>query len=291
MKPGPFAYHRPASLAEALDMLGSLDGAKILAGGQSLVAMLNMRYAFVEHVIDINRVSGLDSIEIGDHALRIGAMARQRDVLESKELLSSAPIIGGALRFVGHLHTRNRGTIGGSMAHMDPAAELMNVATLLDATVHVESKRGKRDIEITDYPVSFMTPSIEPDEIISAVKLRPPRPGHGWSFQEFAQRHGDFAIVAVGATVALDSQDKATDVRLVLSGVDFAPRRIAAAEQMLQGAAINDDAFAAAAELAAQGEIMSDAMVSGDYRRRLAKVLTKRALAEAFARARGGSLQ
>ena len=99
--------------------------------------------------------------------LRIGAMARQRDVLESKELLSSAPIIGGALRFVGHLHTRNRGTIGGSMAHMDPAAELMNVATLLDATVHVESKRGKRDIEITDYPVSFMTPSIEPDEIIS----------------------------------------------------------------------------------------------------------------------------
>lgn len=269
-------------------MLGSLEGAKILAGGQSLVAMLNMRYAFVEHLIDINGVDGLAGIDIRSDEIRIGAMTRQRDILESSALRARAPVVAEALRFVGHLHTRNRGTLGGSLGHMDPAAELVGVATLLDATVHVESARGARDIAIADYPQAYMTPDLEPDEMIVGATLRPPAAGHGWSFHEFAQRHGDFAVTAVGVTLALDAAGKASDARIVLCGMGFAPRRLVEAERMLIGQTPCDELIAAAAALAPREEAMSDAMASEAYRKHLAGVLTRRALTDAVARAKSG---
>jgi carbon-monoxide dehydrogenase medium subunit len=289
MKASSFAYHRPADRAAAIEMLASLSAARLIAGGQSLVAMLNMRYAFVENLIDINRVAGLAGIDVRGGAARIGAMTRQRTMLEDVELAARAPIIGEALRFVGHLHTRNRGTIGGSLAHMDPAAELMNVATLLDATVHVESARRVRDVSIADYPVSFMTPQLEPDEMIAAVTLRLPTPGHGWSFYEFAQRHGDFAIVAVGVTVSLTA-GRVAEARAVLSGIDFAPRRLGEVERMLNGETPSVALIADAAELAGKEEAISDAMASGAYRQHLAKVLTRRGLTQALARAKEGAM-
>jgi carbon-monoxide dehydrogenase medium subunit len=248
-----------------------------------------MRYAFVENLIDINRVAGLAGIDVRGGTARIGAMTRQRTMLEDVELAARAPIIGEALRFVGHLHTRNRGTIGGSLAHMDPAAELMNVATLLDATVHVESARRVRDVSIADYPVSFMTPQLEPDEMIAAVTLRLPTPGHGWSFYEFAQRHGDFAIVAVGVTVSLTA-GRVAEARAVLSGIDFAPRRLGEVERMLNGETPSVALIADAAELAGKEEAISDAMASGAYRQHLAKVLTRRGLTQALARAKEGAM-
>lgn len=267
-------------------MLGELDGAKIMAGGQSLVPMLNMRYAFVDHLVDINRIEGLSGLEFRGDAVRIGAMTRQRDILANEELRRCAPVVAGALRFVGHLHTRNRGTIGGSLAHMDPAAELVNIATLLDATVHVESLGGPRDLAIADFPVAFMTPQIGLDEMIVAVTLRLPAKKHGWAFQEFAQRHGDFAIVAASALVEPGSSARAVaDVRLVLSGVDFAPQRLFEAEDLLRSE--GRAGIPAAAELAGAIPAMSDAMVSGEYRQHLARVFTRRVLSQAFDRAEG----
>jgi carbon-monoxide dehydrogenase medium subunit len=289
VKAAPFSYHRPTGRSEALQMLSSLEGARLIAGGQSLVAMLNMRYAFVQNLIDVNRIPDLSGIEAGTESVRILAMTRQRAILENKELKARAPVVAEALRFVGHLHTRNRGTIGGSLAHMDPAAELLGIAALLDATVHAESVRGKRDIAIADYPVSFMTPQLDPDEMITAVTLRFPAPGHGWSFHEFAQRHGDFAVVAVGVTLALASPGgPVSDLRIVMCGLDFAPQRVVEAEQMLIGERASDALLTVASDVCSQGEAISDAMASGTYRRRLAKVLTRRALVQALARADRG---
>ncbi|MFT4095621.1 MAG: FAD binding domain-containing protein [Rhodoblastus sp.] len=291
VKASSFQFHRASSRSETLEMLAALEGAKIIAGGQSLVAMLNMRYAFVDHLIDINGVEGLAGVDVGPNEIRIGAMTRQRDILASPALRTRAPVVAEALRFVGHLHTRNRGTLGGSLGHMDPAAELMAVVTLLDATVHVESARGARDVAIADYPQAYMTPALEPDELIVGATLRPPATGHGWSFREFAQRHGDFAVVAVGATIALDGAGKVSDARIVLSGVGFAPRRLAEAERMLASEAPGEALFAAVAAQATREEALSDAMASEAYRKHLAGVLTRRAVAEALARAKHGFVQ
>ena len=174
---------------------------------------------------------------------------------------------------------------------MDPAAELFGIATLLDATIHVESKRGPRDVAIADYPQGYMTPNLDPDEMIVGVSLAPPAEGHGWSFIEFAQRHGDFAVVAVGATLGFDAAGKVDDARIVLCGMGIAPQRLAEGEALLIGSAAEPAAIAAAADLATRQEAMSDALASEAYRRHLAGVLTHRALTEARARASHGKVQ
>jgi carbon-monoxide dehydrogenase medium subunit len=292
MKAASFDYYRPTTRLEALHLLSSLENARLIAGGQSLVAMLNMRYAVFQNLIDINHVQDLDGIHMEANCVRISAMTRQRTILENSELRARAPIIAEALRFVGHLHTRNRGTIGGSLAHMDPAAELFGIAALLDAMIHAESVRGKRDIPIADYSVAFMTPRLEADEMITDVSLRLPAVGHGWSFLEFAQRHGDFAIVAVGVTATLASPaGTVSDIRIVLSGVEFAPRRLVEAERLLIGQRSSEPLVTAAADIAARGDAISDVAASATYRRRLARILTHRALAQALARAGNGATQ
>lgn len=290
MKSAPFNYHRPDTKSETLTMFGDLENARILAGGQSLVAMLNMRYVTVDHVIDINRVSELAGIEIGQDTVVIRAMTRQRAVLEHEELKSRAPVFAEALRYVGHLQTRNRGTVGGSIAHMDPAAELMGIASLLDATVHVESMRGGRQIAIADYPVSYLTPSLEAGEMITAVSFRLPAAGHGWSFVEFAQRRSDFAIVGIGAVLEKSqSDDTVASARIAAIGVGAAPLRLSEAENLITGAAPTAEAIAAAADAARRIEVTDDGMASSAYRRKLASALTRRALTEAAARMNGAA--
>ena len=284
MKSAPFDYHRPADEAEALEMLGRLDNAKLLAGGQSLVAMLNMRYAMPDHLIDINRIPSLAGIAIEGDTVRIGAMTRQCTVLAHEALRARVPVIAEALDFTGHLQTRNRGTVGGSLGHMDPSAEIMGLAALLDATIHVAKAGVERDIAIADWPMGFLTPSIEPDEMIRAISFAPPGPRHGSAFTEFAQRHGDFAIVGAGAI--LEGGATITAVRIVLIGVSHGPVRLHEAEALLIGQAPTEAAFAAAAEIARQVDALEDA-ASAAYRQRLAGVLTKRVLATAAARMQG----
>jgi carbon-monoxide dehydrogenase medium subunit len=182
MKPPPFQYHDPKTVAEAVSLLGSLENAKLLAGGQSLMPMLNMRFVLPDHVIDLNRVEGLSYIKEVGGALEIGAMTRQRDIEFSDLVKAKCPLLHQAVMHIGHRQTRNRGTIGGSLCHLDPAAELVSVCAAHDATVVVEGPNGRREIAFAEFPVAFMTPSIELNEIVTAVRLPLWAAGHKAAF-------------------------------------------------------------------------------------------------------------
>ena len=195
MKPPPFSYYDPRTVTEAVALLSRLDNAKLLAGGQSLMPMLNMRFVQPDHVIDLNRVEGLSHIQLGGETLAVGAMTRQCDLEFHDGVRARCPLLHEALLQVGHRQTRNRGTLGGSLCHLDPAAELVTVAAALDAIVEVAGPRGAREIAFAEFPVAFMTPAIELDEIVTAVRFPLWAEGHGSAFVEFARRHGDFAIV------------------------------------------------------------------------------------------------
>lgn len=288
MKPAPFSYHCPETTVEALDMLATLDNARPLAGGQSLVAMLNMRYAFVDHLVDLNRVPDLSGISLRDHQLTIGAMTRQCDLMAHADTAKRAPIIAEALSCVGHIQTRNRGTVGGSLAHLDPAAELLCLSALHDATLTIARAEATRDVSIADFAKGFMTPDIAPDEILTSVQFELPSAGSGWSYLEFAQRHGDFAVVGVGVLLEPGYNGTIKSARIALIGVGHAPLRLTAGEQILADQAPSNNLFEAAAQRASGIDMIDDAMASGRYRQRLARVLTRRALAQAADRMAGG---
>ena len=291
MKPAPFTYHDPRSMAELTALLASLENAKILAGGQSLVPMLNMRFVLPDHVIDINRIADLTFIRDAGNAIEIGAMARQRELLTSPPLREHLPIVAEAVHHVGHLQTRSRGTFGGSLCHLDPSAELPAVALALDATLTVASPRGEREIPIAEWGLGYMTPNLEADEILTRIRLpKWPQP-HGYAFTEFARRHGDFAIVGVACLLALDAQGRVARAALALCGVGVTPVRLTNAEQLLLGQQPSPEIFHAAAAAAGEVEAMADAYVSAAYRQRLAKVLAERALAIAVQRATGERTQ
>jgi aerobic carbon-monoxide dehydrogenase medium subunit len=285
MKPAPFAYHDPRKLDDLIGLLAVHDNAKLLAGGQSLVPMLNMRYVIVDHVIDLNRVAGLDYVREGPQALQIGAMTRQHMLERDAAVARRAPILRDALRFVGHWQTRSRGTIGGSLCHLDPAAELPGIAVLHDAMLHVAGTSGGRDVKAADWGLGYMTPALGPDEVLTGLTLPIWPVPHGHAFIEFARRHGDFAIVGVGCLLALDDAANIRRAAIVLIGVATAPVRLAAAETELVGQPANATTFAAAAEHARAIDCLDDAHVSAAYRRRLAVVLVERALREAAVRA------
>ena len=285
MKPAPFTYHDPRSVAEATELLATHDNARVLAGGQSLMPMMNFRYAMPDHVIDLNPVSELAYIRVEGDALKIGAMTRQRDIEVSPEIGRHCPLLHAALAHVGHRQTRNRGTLGGSLCHQDPAAELTNIAALFGATMHVVSQRGTRDIPYSDFAVAYMTTALAPDEMLAGVTFPLSRNARGHAFVEFARRHGDFAIVACSALLALDAKGNIADAALALSGLAHAPVRPAAIERALRGQAPDVATFKAAAAAAEKLEADADAYVTAAYRQHLARVLTYRALEQAAARA------
>ena len=286
MKAPPFAYHDPRSVEELKGLLGSLENLRILAGGQSLMPMLNMRYAMPDHVVDINRVDGLSSIEKTTDGLRIGAMTRQRAVERDPLVARHAPVFVEALQWVGHVQTRSRGTFGGSLCHLDPSSEQPCVAALYDAVLHVSGPRGDRDVSIHDWVLGYMTPALEPDEALLAVTLKTWDGPHGYGFEEFARRHGDYAIVCAGALLQLDGAGKISRASIALAGVDVMPVRLREAEALLVGRMPDAATLAEAAACTKALECMSDAQISGDYRRRLAATLTRRALTSAAARAK-----
>ena len=285
MKPAPFVYHDPRSLSEATDLLASLDNARVLAGGQSLMPMMNFRYAMPDHLIDLSKIGELAYLRGEGDTLRIGAMTRQRDLEFSAEVGRRCPILHEALDHVGHRQTRNRGTIGGSLCHLDPSAELVNVTALLGGTLHAASKRGKRDIAFAEFAAAYMTTSLEPDELLAGITLPLPGRQYGYAFVEFARRHGDFAIVACSALIGLDRNGNITDAAIALSGLGHAPVRPVSIEHGLKGQKADVDAFKAAAAEAAKLDAAADAYVTAAYRRHLARVLTYRALKQAAARA------
>jgi len=289
MKPAPFKYHDPRTVAELTGLLATLENAKVLAGGQSLGPMLNFRFVMPDHLIDMNRIPELAYIRLEKDALEIGAMTRQHALERSEAVKRACPAMTEALAWVGHAQTRNRGTIGGSLAHLDPSAELPGVCALYDATLTVAGRAGTRTVAMPDWGVSFMTPNLEPGEVLTGISLKPWQAPHGHAFVEFARRHGDFAIAAVGCLVALDAAGRARRVALSLVGLANAPIRLASAERLLTGTDLSAKAIEAAAAEAAKLEALEDAHVSAAYRKRLAGVLLGRAVKQAAERARGSA--
>ena len=285
MKPAPFIYHDPRTVGEACALLATHENTRVLAGGQSLMPMMNFRYVMPDHLVDLNKIAELAYLRIEGDALHIGAMTRQRDIEFSDAVARRCPLLQAALDHVGHRQTRNRGTLGGSLCHLDPSAELVNVTALLGGTLHAASRRGTRKIGFAEFTAGYMTTSLEPDELLAGVTLPLPAHDHGYAFVEFARRHGDFAIVACSALVGLDARGNIADTSIALSGLGHAPVRPAAIEQALRGQRPAAAAFKAAAAEAQKLEATADAYVTAAYRQHLARVLTYRALEQASARA------
>jgi carbon-monoxide dehydrogenase medium subunit len=283
MKPGRFTYHAPRELDEALALLKEHgDEAKVLAGGQSLMPMLNFRLAQIEHLIDINRLGGgLDEARIEAGKITIPALVRQRKAERSPEMARALPLLTAALRHVAHPQIRNRGTICGSLAHADPAAELPTVMTALDAKFTVASADGVRTLDATEFFQFHLTTALEPEELLLEVTVDAPPEGTYTAFREFAARHGDFALAGVAVTCGLDESGAVTGCRVVAAGVAPTPQRLTAAEGIATGSRL-DDATLAEIEAAAREEIepTSDIHASAVYRRRLTGALVKRALAD-----------
>jgi aerobic carbon-monoxide dehydrogenase medium subunit len=286
MKPPAFAYFDPETVDEAVNLLVERDNAKLLAGGQSLMPMLAMRYVLPNALIDLNRIASLAHVTDDGDVVRIGSMTRQRDLEISSVIRRRLPLMAEALSQVGHLQTRNRGTIGGSLCHLDPAAELPSVALAFDAVITVQGSNGTRDIPMSAFHAFFMTPAITAGELVTEIRFAPWRQGHGSAFSEFARRHGDFAVASVAVLLDLTEDRRIGRVSLTVSGLSHAPVRVTEAEQLLAGAAPSDRNFDQAAALCGTIEATGDVHASAAYRQRLAVGLTGRALRLACARAR-----
>lgn len=275
MKPPPFAYRAPRTVEEAVELLGQLQGALILAGGQSLVQQMKFRMAKPAALIDINTVTGLDAIERRDGELHIGALVRQQTLLEEPVVAESWPLLRDATRFVGYKETRRRGTVAGSLAFAAPWGELTAAAVALDAAVDVRSVRGARAIQAREFFAGPHRTALAPDELIVAVRFPAPPPGSGASFEEVSVRHRDYAQAAAAAVVSPDGQ-----AELVLLCVAPTPYLVSVDGT---GAPADD---AALERLLAGLDPLDDVEASATYRRRVAPVLARRALREAAARAR-----
>lgn len=285
MKPAPFTYHDPRTIAQACELLATRENARPLAGGQTLVPMMNFRAATPDHLVDLNKVDELAYLRVTGDAVEAGAMTRQHELERSARIGARLPVLRTALAHVGHRPTRNRGTLGGSLCHLDPSAELVNVTALLGGTLHAVSVRGRRDIAFADFAAGFLTTSLAPDELLAGVTLPLPRGERGHAFVEFARRRGDFAIVACSALLELDSKGALASAAICISGLGPVPVRPHAIERALAGEKPGTAAFRSAAAEAGGLEAAGDAFITADYRRHLARVLTYRALEQAAASA------
>lgn len=291
MKPAPFEYYAPSSLPDAVDLLARLDAdgcdMKILAGGQSLMPMLALRVARPEALVDLRRLEGLNYIRNEDDGtLAIGAMTSKQAAADSPSVRGVQPLFQAATELVGHRQIRNRGSVGGSFAHADPASEYPAVALVLDTEFDAIGPDGPRRIPAADFFVTYMTTALEPTEILTAVRFAPFPSGRCWAIQEFARRNGDLALAGVALTFDIEA-GLCCDVRIAAFGVEATAVRLTAAEQLLEGRPAQRIAFedAGKAAAAALDDPMSCIHASSDYRRHLVGVLTARALGEAAARA------
>ena len=283
MKPAKFDYHAPTSLDDAVALLQRYGGdAKILAGGQSLMPLLNFRLSRPAALVDLNRIASLAYIREENGQVRLGAMTRQRTIEFSPVVARRLPLLSEATKWVGHLPIRTRGTIGGSIAHADPSAEYPAVLTALEGEVVARGPKGERVVKAKDLFLTYLTTSLESDEVLSEIRLPVMPMGAGFALEEFARRHGDFAIVAIAAMVVPDAT-RCKQARLATAGAGPVPLRLRAAEEILERDGVTDVAIDAAARRAA--ELVSpdsDIHASADYRRHLTMVLTRRALKRAL---------
>lgn len=293
MKPAPFEYQAPASLEAALDALARHGGdAKLLAGGQSLIPVMNFRLAEPALLIDINKLAELDFIRRDEQGhLRIGALTRQRRLERDPLVAEMAPLLHEAVPFIAHPQIRNRGTFGGSLAHADPAAELPALAVALGARFRLQRAGGDRWVAAEEFFAGLFATALEPDEMLVEAAIPPPPARTGWAFLEVARRHGDYAQVGVAARVTLDDSGRCREARLVYLSVGDAPVVAREAARLLAGQQLSPEAIAAAAEKAAGDEMdpLGDIHATPEFKRHLARVLTRRVLQKAGERARNGA--
>lgn len=287
MKPAPFTYAAPESVAEVIALLDTHgDAAKLLAGGQSLTPMMNLRLASPAYIIDLNCLAGLDYIEERDGYLAIGAMTRQRRLERSEVVRQHYPLLAETARLIGHPATRNRGTVGGSIAHADPAAELPALLLTYGGSVVAHGSDGDREIPAEDFFVSYFTTALEPGELLTEVRLRRWPEGTGCCFLEESRRYGDYAVVGVSALMHLDADGRCDEVAVTLFGVGEAPYPVAQAASLLVGQIPGEERLSAVGQAAAEGvEPEDDVHASAAFRRHLSAVLTRRVLRTAAERA------
>ncbi|MDE0027978.1 MAG: xanthine dehydrogenase family protein subunit M [Deltaproteobacteria bacterium] len=281
MKPASFEYYDPPTAMEAVALLGGLgEDARVLAGGQSLVPLMNFRLARPAHLVDLNHVTELDFVSVAGGELHIGAMTRQRTLERSEEAAAGWPLLREAAGFIGHVQIRNRGTVGGSLAHAFPSAELPVAMVTLDAGVVLQGEGGERTVAAEDFFLGTMTTALEPGELLREVRVPAVAAGSGASFQEVSRRYGDFALAGAAALVTLDRDGAVSGARLTLTG--SAPIRARDAEAAVLGEKPSDALFREAARRAVEGiDQESDMHASADYRRRTCAALARRALAQA----------
>jgi len=279
MKLPPFDYQAPETVSAAVELLAEhLDEASVLAGGQSLIPLLAMRLAHPAVLIDINGIDELSGVTVTDGWVGIGAMTREYVAEESGTVAESLPLLAAALPLIGHEAIRSRGTIGGSLAHADPAAELPAVARALDAEFVVRSQSGERVIPAADWFEGYLTTSRRPDELLVEVRFPAAGRGTGISFQEVARRHGDFAVAGLAASLTL-SDGAISDARLAFAGISDVPVRATDAEELLVGERPSPELFDEAARLATRDiDPPADLHGSSDYRRKVAAALVRRGL-------------
>jgi carbon-monoxide dehydrogenase medium subunit len=290
MKPASFDYVRAESAEHAVRTLAAAGGdGKVIAGGQSLMPMMNFRLVKPSVLVDINHISGLDAVQIRGDRLVLGALVRHRMTATDALIAKHIPVLHHAMRHVAHLTVRNRGTFCGSVCHADPAAEMPMISLLLNGVVHIVSPRGERMLTAEDFFVGSLMTALESDELVTEIEIDMLPSGTGWGFEEFARRHGDYALAAVAVTMR--RQDGvASDVRIGLMGVGEMPMRVTHVEAMLEGCEINAKLIDEAVDaLRTELRPNSDLNASADYRRHLAGVLARRAMIDAWARAEKGA--
>lgn len=286
MKAAPFTYHAPRDLPEALDLLATLDNARLLAGGQTLMPMVNMRVAQPDHLIDLNRIEDLSGIREVEDLIVIGAMTRQATLERSAVIDRKTPILVEALAHVGYPATRNRGTIGGTLCHLDPNAELPVVMAALDAQVTLRSQTGERRASFVDFALDMLTPDLADGEMLTAVTFRPWPRRHGSAFLEIA--YGTSALATAAALIDMDADRRIRRTAVAVGGAVPVPRRLPAVEAMLEGRTAEPDLFAQASLAASELDVEDDALVPAAYRRSVAATVVRRALDAAARRARAG---
>jgi aerobic carbon-monoxide dehydrogenase medium subunit len=287
MKTAVFEYFAPTTLDETLELLHEHgDDAKVLAGGQSLMPLMNLRLARPKIIVDINRLSALNGVaSTGDGGLAIGALARQRAVEKSALVRQQNPLLASAMPFIGHFQIRNRGTIGGSLAHADPAAELPALAVLLGCEFSLTRKGDVRTVPAANFFLGYMATAIEPGELLTEICFPSWRPGTAWAIDEIARRKGDFALVGVTLRAELDGGGNIYDIAIVMFGVGGKPQRIESAESMLKGRRVDRGVLRELGGMVAEAlEPDSDIHASAEYRKEVAGVLARRALESALAR-------
>jgi aerobic carbon-monoxide dehydrogenase medium subunit len=291
MKPASFEYFAPTTLDETLELLHEHgDEAKILAGGQSLMPLMNLRLARPKIIVDINRLNGVDGIALtGESDLVIGALARHRTVEKSALVREHNPLLAAAMPLIGHFQIRNRGTMGGSLAHADPAAELPALAVLLGCEFSLARKGGVRIVPAADFFLGYMATVIEPEELLTEIRFPSWRPRAVWAIDEIARRKGDFALVGVALNAELDAAGNIQDLVIVMFGVGGKPQRIKSADSILKGRRVDQGALRALGHaLAEELEPNTDIHASAAYRKEVGGVLARRALEAALARSVNG---